>query len=193
VPWEKLRNNWNNAKVYRLWTSKYFYDSTDCLLVDIPGLLVAREREISELKAKVTEVLAVMPSMNEPSQLSHSLGISDLGNHALSMSSLNSYLSTYPLTMADLGLSSNLNLSDLNLDPVPSSALTPSSPLTPMRPFTSKLFSTHSNGGSNMLNSCMGMGSLNDDGKGSKSGGLSSGLDPNATAYTPKALGNGDL
>ena len=93
---------------------------------------MAREREISELKAKVTEVLAVMPSMNEPSQLSHSLGISDLGNHALSMSSLNSYLSTYPLTMADLGLSSNLNLSDLNLDPVPSSALTPSSPLTPM-------------------------------------------------------------
>ncbi|EFX75672.1 hypothetical protein DAPPUDRAFT_322995 [Daphnia pulex] len=103
------------------------------------SLLMAREREISELKAKVTEVLAVMPS------------------------------------------------------PVPSSALTPSSPLTPMRPYTSKLFSTHSNGGSNMLNSCMGMGSLNDDGKGPKSGGLSSGLDPNATAYTPKALGNGDL
>lgn len=151
---------------------------------------MAREREISELKAKVTEVLAVMPSMNEPSQLGHSLGISDLGNHALSMSSLSSYLSTYPLSMADLGLSSNLNLSDLNLDPVPSSVLTPSSPLTPMRPFTSKLFSSHSNGGSNMLNSCM--GSLNDDGKGPKSG-LSSGLDPNATAYTPKTMGNGDL
>lgn len=150
---------------------------------------MAREREISELKAKVTEVLAVMPSMNEPSQLSHSLGISDLGNHALSMSGISNYLSTYPLSMADLGLSSNLNLSDLNLDSMPSSALTPSSPLTPMRPYTSKLFSSHTNGGSNMLNSCM--GSLNDD-KGSK-GGLSSGLDPNATAYTPKTMGNGDL
>lgn len=161
-----------------------------CSPSSFPDLLLAREREISELKAKVTEVLAVMPSMNESSQLSHSLGISDIGNHALSMSSLSSYLSTYPLMMADLALSSNLNLSDLNLDSVPSSALTPSSPLTPMRPYTSKLFSSHVNGGSNMLNSCMG-GGLNDD-KGPKSG-MSSGLDPNATAYTPKTMGNGDL
>lgn len=149
--------------------------------------MLAREREISELKAKVTEVLAVMPSMNEPSPLGHSMGIGELGHHSLSMSSLNSYLSAYPLTMTDLGLAGNLSLSDLNLDPVTSAAMTPSSPLAPLRPYASKLFS-HSNGGLNM-NSCMGS-ALGDD-KGMKNS-LASGLDPNATAYTPKTMGNGD-
>ena len=156
------------------------------------GLLAAREREILELKAKVTEVLAVMPSMNEPSQLGHNMGISDLGSHGLSMSSLSNYLSTYPLSMTDLGMSNNLNLSDLNLDPISSSVMTPSSPLTPMRPYTSKLFS-HTNGGS-LINSMSGL--LGDDGKMQKHGSLgstTSGLDPNATAYTPKKLGKGEL
>lgn len=150
--------------------------------------MLAREREISELKAKVTEVLAVMPSMNEPSPLAHPMGIGELGHHSLSMSSLSNYLTTYPLSMTDFGLTSNLNLSDLNLDHVPSSAMTPSSPHTPLRPYTSKLFS-HTNGGLNM-NSCMNA-ALGDD-KGMKNS-LASGLDPNATAYTPKALGNGEL
>ena len=149
---------------------------------------MAREREISELKAKVTEVLAVMPSMNEPSPLSHSLGIGDLGHHSLSMGSLSNYLSAYPLSMTDLGLAGNLNLSDLNLDPVSTAAMTPSSPLTPLRPYsTSKLFN-HANGGLNM-NSCM-ASALGDD---ALKNSLASGLDPNATAYTPKAMGNGDL
>ena len=157
---------------------------TNCIMYVwlIVGLLASRDREISELKATVTEVLAVMPSMNEPSQLGHNMGIGDLGGHGLSMSSLSSYLSTYPLSMTDLGLTSNLNLSDLNLDHV-SSTLTPSSPLTPMRPYTSKLFS-HTNGVS------MSSMSMNDD-KGPKPG--STALDPNATAYTPKTLGNGEL
>ena len=144
-------------------------------------LLVSREREISELKAKVTEVLAVMPTMNEASQLGHNMSISDLGSCSLS-----SYLSTYPLSMSDLGLSGNMTLSDLSglADHGPSSiALTPSSPLTPMRPYTSKLFS-HANG------SLVANGLVDSGDKSCKAG---SSLDPNATAYTPKTLGNGEL
>ena len=104
---------------------------------------------------------------------------------------IGNYLSTYPLTMSDLGLSSNLNLSDLNLDHV-SSSMTSSTSLTPMRPYTSKLFS-HTNGGSgggSMSNMVGGGGGLGDD-KGPKPG--STVLDPNATAYTPKTMGNGEL
>jgi len=94
--------------------------------------------------------------------------------------------------MSDLGLTGNLNLSDLNLDHV-SSSMSSSSSLAPMRPYTSKLFS-HTNGGSsggsmsNMVG--VGGGGLADD-KGPKPG--STVLDPNATAYTPKTMGNGEL
>lgn len=65
----------------------------------IVGLLASREREISELKAKVTEVLAVMPSMNEPSQLGHNMAIGDMGSHhGLSMSSLSMHIHFYIFT-----------------------------------------------------------------------------------------------
>ena len=136
-----------------------------------------------------------MPTMNEPSQLGHNMAISELGSHALSMSSLSSYLSAYPLSMSDLGLTSNLNLGDLNLSDHGSSVMTPSSPLTPMRPFTSKLFNHAANGVHSMSAACMvGMNHHDDvsvnNGCGIKPG---SNLDPNATAYTPKTMGNGDL
>jgi len=203
-------------------------------------LLLAREREIAELKAKVTEVLAVMPSMNEPSQLGHNMSIGgDIGNHhhgnsgggsggsnshggLSSLSSLSNYLSTYPLSMADLGLSGSssgsnhhqqqhhhqhLNLSDLsNLvgggDPSSSSSsvMTPSSPLTPsMRPFTSKLFSSHTNGGlGHHIGDDLQKHHHHHQQQQQQNHHYhhhlhGHGLDPNATAYTPKKMGNGEL
>ena len=171
LPWTGFRTN---EPISQINNTKSFFGY-------FAGLLASREREISELKAKVTEVLAVMPSMNETSQLGHNLGISDLGS-GLSMSGFSSYLSTYQLSMTDLGLSGNLNLNDLNQDHG-SSSLAPSSPLTAMRPYASKLFN-HTNG----VGSLSGLG-VNDD-KGPKPG---SNLDPNATAYTPKTIGNVEL
>ena len=135
----------------------------------------------------MTEVLTVMSTMNEPNQLGHNMVISELGSHALSMSSLSIYL----------GLTSNVNLADLNLSDTchGSSVMTPSSPLTPMRPFTWKLFN-HANGvqsmGGGMVNS---MNNHDDVVVVSNGCGMlpDSNLDPNANVYTPITLGNGDL